>query len=63
MNNMMNDVKELVEVLKNQTVEEIEEFRKEWIEGLDVDKRFLEINIAMVNNVCDKAIHKKKVTA
>ena len=54
----MNGIKEVLEALKGQTVEAIEEFRQEWISSLAVDERFKEFHIAMINSVCDKAKNK-----
>jgi hypothetical protein len=59
--NIMNGIKEVLEALKGQTVEAIEEFRQEWIISLNVDERFKEFHIGMINSVCDRA--KQKATA
>jgi hypothetical protein len=59
--NIMNGIKEILETLKGQTVEAIEEFRQEWISSLNVDERVKEFNIAMINSVCNRA--KQKATA
>ncbi|QUH18695.1 hypothetical protein [Alkaliphilus sp. B6464] len=61
MMNITNGIKEVLEVLKSQTVEAIEEFRQEWIISLNVDETFKELHVAMINNVCDRA--KQKATA
>ncbi|MCT4686608.1 hypothetical protein [Vallitalea sp.] len=58
---IINGIKEILEILEGQTVESIEEFRQEWISGLNVDERFIGINVRIVNYVCDMA--EEKATA
>lgn len=58
---IMSEIKEILEMLEDQTIDSIEEFRQEWISSLNVDERFRNFNLKMINEVCNMA--NRKATA